>query len=358
MPSRRSFVSKLTGAAAGSLLVPRRAAALVTADAARPSTAHGAMAGDVTGDRAIVWSRTDRPARMVVEWSTSESFEDARRVVGPGGASRDGVHGPHRPVGPARGPDDPLPRAVPGPLRSPDLEPPGRRPLQERTARRRRGGPRGRCIRARSVARRAARLVGGHGGPGLGHRPRARRAAHVRDDAAARARPVRPLRRHDLRRQPARGRGAARRRLRLAQPRHPGEGEGGRDARRVPRQLPLQPARRERAALQRRGRPGDAVGRPRGAQQLVPERDPRGRPLHREERRAARRAREARLPRAQPDPLRRRRPRARLPAHPLRARCSTSSRSTCAASAGRTRPTASPWPGPRRRSWAARSSTG
>ena len=83
MPSRRSFVSTLTGAAAGSLLVPRRTAALATPDAARPSTAHAAMAGDVAGDRAIVWSRTDRPARMLVEWSTRESFADVRRVVGP-----------------------------------------------------------------------------------------------------------------------------------------------------------------------------------------------------------------------------------------------------------------------------------
>jgi alkaline phosphatase D len=83
MSSRRSFVSKLTGAAAGSLLVPRRTAALITPDAVRPSTSHGAMVGDVTGERAIVWSRTDRPARMIVEWSTRESFADVRRQLGP-----------------------------------------------------------------------------------------------------------------------------------------------------------------------------------------------------------------------------------------------------------------------------------
>ncbi len=41
------------------------------------------MAGDVSGRRAIVWSRTDRPARMVVEWSTRESFADPSRIVGP-----------------------------------------------------------------------------------------------------------------------------------------------------------------------------------------------------------------------------------------------------------------------------------
>jgi alkaline phosphatase D len=40
-------------------------------------------AGDVTGDRALVWSRADRPARMFVEYSTTERFADVRRVPGP-----------------------------------------------------------------------------------------------------------------------------------------------------------------------------------------------------------------------------------------------------------------------------------
>lgn len=43
---------------------------------------HGVASGDVTFDSAIIWSRCDRPARMAVEWSTTDSFRDARRVVG------------------------------------------------------------------------------------------------------------------------------------------------------------------------------------------------------------------------------------------------------------------------------------
>jgi alkaline phosphatase D len=39
--------------------------------------------GDVDVDRAIVWSRTDRAARLMVEYSTTESFRDVRRIVGP-----------------------------------------------------------------------------------------------------------------------------------------------------------------------------------------------------------------------------------------------------------------------------------
>jgi len=80
---RRSFVRTLSGTAASALLLPRRSPALLTADDARPAVAQGASVGDVRGDRAIVWSRTDRPARLIVEWSTTDSFTEARRVVGP-----------------------------------------------------------------------------------------------------------------------------------------------------------------------------------------------------------------------------------------------------------------------------------
>src|SRR5262249_32699128 len=83
--SRRSFLRVLSGTAAGAVLLSRRAPALLTAEAARPAVAQGASVGDVRGDRAIVWSRTDRPApaRPVVECSTTASCADPRRVVGP-----------------------------------------------------------------------------------------------------------------------------------------------------------------------------------------------------------------------------------------------------------------------------------
>ena len=83
MSSRRSFVSLLSGAAAGTLFLPRRAPALVASDAERPVIPYGAAVGDVTGDGAVVWSRCDRPARMVVEWSTRGSFADLKRQAGP-----------------------------------------------------------------------------------------------------------------------------------------------------------------------------------------------------------------------------------------------------------------------------------
>ena len=59
------------------------APAIVTSDRGRPEMPLGVQSGDILDDRAMVWSKTDRPARLIVDWSTTESFRDARRVVGP-----------------------------------------------------------------------------------------------------------------------------------------------------------------------------------------------------------------------------------------------------------------------------------
>jgi len=44
----------------------------------RPMVTHGVQSGDVSTDSGVVWARTDRPARMQVEISTTESFKDIR----------------------------------------------------------------------------------------------------------------------------------------------------------------------------------------------------------------------------------------------------------------------------------------
>jgi len=80
--SRRNFL-KHSAAAVVTASLPRRASAIITQDGARPAAPCGVSTGDVTEGRAIVWSRTDRPARMIVEYSTSPSFTDVRRIVGP-----------------------------------------------------------------------------------------------------------------------------------------------------------------------------------------------------------------------------------------------------------------------------------
>jgi alkaline phosphatase D len=60
-----------------------QAPAIVTAESARVAIPQGVASGDVTGGRAVIWSRADRPARMFVEYSMTERFERPLRVSGP-----------------------------------------------------------------------------------------------------------------------------------------------------------------------------------------------------------------------------------------------------------------------------------
>ncbi|MFO6463794.1 alkaline phosphatase D family protein [Jannaschia sp. KMU-145] len=48
--------------------------------AGRPIVTHGVQSGDIAHDGAVIWSRADREARMVVEWATTDDFTDAHRV--------------------------------------------------------------------------------------------------------------------------------------------------------------------------------------------------------------------------------------------------------------------------------------
>jgi alkaline phosphatase D len=88
--TRRSFLYG-TAAAGGGLIAAgplagralAQAPASVTAESRRLQVPYGVQAGDLLGDRAMIWSRTDRPARMIVEVATTESFRNARRIAGP-----------------------------------------------------------------------------------------------------------------------------------------------------------------------------------------------------------------------------------------------------------------------------------
>jgi alkaline phosphatase D len=89
MVTRRKFLlkSSLTGGVIlSSSLLPKsgfaQAPAIVTSEKMRPQIPYGVASGDINGDSAVIWSRTDRPARMIVEYSTKESFRDVQRIVG------------------------------------------------------------------------------------------------------------------------------------------------------------------------------------------------------------------------------------------------------------------------------------
>lgn len=95
--TRRRFLHASLGAGAavvaGRMISPLvRGPAIVTAQSLRPLVPSGVQTGDVTDTRAVVWSRTDRPSRLVVEWATNERFENARRVMGPAALETSGFN--------------------------------------------------------------------------------------------------------------------------------------------------------------------------------------------------------------------------------------------------------------------------
>jgi alkaline phosphatase D len=80
-PPRRNRRNFLKTAGATALLVPTGLAMpRISRAATRPLVTHGLQSGDVGMDRGVVWARTDRPARAVFEWSTTESFANARAL--------------------------------------------------------------------------------------------------------------------------------------------------------------------------------------------------------------------------------------------------------------------------------------
>ena len=78
--SRRHFLASSGAAAlvAGSGL----AMPAISRAASRPSFTHGVQTGDVDATSGMIWTRVDRPSRIDVEWATTESFSNSRKLSG------------------------------------------------------------------------------------------------------------------------------------------------------------------------------------------------------------------------------------------------------------------------------------
>src|SRR5262249_10803168 len=76
--TRRRFMTTAPSAiaAAGGIQKPYLSRA-----ADRPLITHGIQSGDVSIDSGVVWARADRPARMLVEIATTDSFNNIRTAV-------------------------------------------------------------------------------------------------------------------------------------------------------------------------------------------------------------------------------------------------------------------------------------
>ncbi|MFE9909660.1 alkaline phosphatase D family protein [Streptomyces clavifer] len=82
-PDRRAVLRGSLIASAAFAVPASVTAAPAFALSGRPNAAWGVQVGDVTASSALVWARADRPARMLVETSSTESFRRARRWHGP-----------------------------------------------------------------------------------------------------------------------------------------------------------------------------------------------------------------------------------------------------------------------------------
>lgn len=80
------------GGGLSAILAAGKPPAVIKAEAARPQLPSGVMSGDIDAGRAVIWSRCDRDARMLVDIATTEAMRDARRIVGPSAlADHDGT---------------------------------------------------------------------------------------------------------------------------------------------------------------------------------------------------------------------------------------------------------------------------
>ncbi|MFI9770951.1 alkaline phosphatase D family protein [Streptomyces sp. NPDC052415] len=82
-PGRRSVLRGSLAATAALSLPTALGTAPAFALSGRPEAGWGVQTGDVTTDSGLVWVRSDRPARMIVETSATESFRNPRRWHGP-----------------------------------------------------------------------------------------------------------------------------------------------------------------------------------------------------------------------------------------------------------------------------------
>ncbi|WP_251092459.1 alkaline phosphatase D family protein [Streptomyces sp. Caat 7-52] len=82
-PGRRGVLRGSLAASAALTLPVGLGAAPAFARSGRPRADWGVQAGDVTADSGLVWVRSDRPARMIVETAATESFRNPRRWHGP-----------------------------------------------------------------------------------------------------------------------------------------------------------------------------------------------------------------------------------------------------------------------------------
>ncbi len=85
--SRRQFLltSPIMGGAiiytSKNFVTKAQAPNIITSEKMRPQIPYGVASGDINGNSGVIWSKTDRSARMIVEYSTNEAFRNSQRII-------------------------------------------------------------------------------------------------------------------------------------------------------------------------------------------------------------------------------------------------------------------------------------
>lgn len=82
--SRRQFLltsATLSGAMISNNFIPK-APAVIASEKNRPKIPYGVACGDINSNGAVIWSRSNKPSRMILEYSTNETFRNLRRIKG------------------------------------------------------------------------------------------------------------------------------------------------------------------------------------------------------------------------------------------------------------------------------------
>jgi len=77
--SRRTFI--VTAGAAGLVGASGLALPYYSRANQRPAFTHGVQSGDVDMESGMIWARADRPARVMFEVATTESFSNATKLA-------------------------------------------------------------------------------------------------------------------------------------------------------------------------------------------------------------------------------------------------------------------------------------
>jgi alkaline phosphatase D len=75
---RRHFLQSIGLAGVGTIGL---SSTVIASDRTRPKIPYGVMSGDITGNQAVIWSKSDRVSQMVVEYSRDERFRQVKRVM-------------------------------------------------------------------------------------------------------------------------------------------------------------------------------------------------------------------------------------------------------------------------------------